>query len=80
MLTAALKKILKLYYWLISPWLGSRCRYVPSCSEYAQQALDQHGAYHGTVLIVKRLLRCHPWGGSGVDPVPDRKEATCCDK
>ena len=70
MLTATLKRLFKLYYWLVSPWLGNRCRYVPSCSEYAQQALDEHGAVAGMWLTIKRLSRCHPWGGSGHDPVP----------
>ncbi|MGE5403497.1 MAG: membrane protein insertion efficiency factor YidD [Candidatus Saccharibacteria bacterium] len=47
-----------------------RCRYVPSCSNYAIEALQRYGAVKGTFLAVKRILRCHPWGGSGYDPVP----------
>lgn len=70
MIVSALKKLIQAYHWLISPWLGNRCRFVPTCSEYAQQALDQHGAARGTMLVIKRLLRCHPWGGEGFDPVP----------
>lgn len=66
-----LQTVFKLYYWLISPWLGNRCRYVPSCSEYAQQALKQHGALKGMWLTLRRILRCHPWGGHGHDPVPN---------
>ena len=50
----------------------SPCRYLPSCSEYAAVALDRHGALRGTWLAVRRLSRCHPWGGYGADPVPDR--------
>jgi hypothetical protein len=51
----------------------SPCRYVPSCSAYAMEALEQHGALRGTWLIVRRLGRCHPWGGLGLDPVPGRE-------
>lgn len=51
----------------------SPCRFDPSCSTYAQGALDAHGAVRGTWLSVRRLVRCHPWGGMGWDPVPDRK-------
>jgi len=65
-----LKGLIKCYYWVVSPLLGNRCRYVPSCSEYAQQALQLHGAKKGLWLTGKRLCRCHPWGGHGLDPVP----------
>jgi hypothetical protein len=51
----------------------SPCRFVPSCSTYALEALEQHGAGRGTWLTIRRLLRCHPWGGHGLDPVPDGK-------
>jgi len=70
MLVTALKKVISLYHWIISPWLGSRCRYVPTCSDYAIQALDQHGAIKGLWLTTKRIFSCHPWGGQGHDPVP----------
>jgi len=73
-MTRLIKVLLKAYYWVVSPWLGNRCRFVPSCSEYAQQALDEHGAVKGSILTVRRLSRCHPWGGSGFDPVPTKKE------
>ena len=63
---------LRLYYWIVSPWLGNRCRYVPSCSEYSHQALQQHGVVKGLWLTLRRLSRCHPWGGHGHDPVPDK--------
>ncbi|MFO1069384.1 MAG: membrane protein insertion efficiency factor YidD [Geminicoccaceae bacterium] len=66
----ALRGPIHLYRWLLSPVLGPCCRYAPSCSEYALEALAGHGALRGTWLAVGRLLRCHPWGGSGYDPVP----------
>ena len=64
------QRLIKLYYLLISPFLGNRCRYAPSCSEYANQALARHGVIKGLWLSLQRLSRCHPWGGSGFDPVP----------
>lgn len=70
MIVKLLGSLFKLYHWLISPWLGARCRFTPSCSDYAQQALTQHGAIKGLWLTSKRLARCHPWGGHGHDPVP----------
>ena len=62
--------LLKAYHLLISPWLGSRCRFTPSCSEYANQALETHGLAKGLLLTIRRLAKCHPWGQSGFDPVP----------
>ena len=59
-----------LYRLTISPWLGSNCRFQPSCSEYALEALREHGAFRGSWLTIRRIGRCHPWGGSGYDPVP----------
>jgi putative membrane protein insertion efficiency factor len=58
------------YRLAISPWLGMNCRFHPTCSEYAIDALRQHGVFKGSWLAVKRIGRCHPWGGSGYDPVP----------
>lgn len=58
------------YRYLISPLIGPRCRYTPSCSEYAQLAIREHGAGHGTWLAVRRVLRCHPFHPGGFDPVP----------
>ena len=55
---------------LVSVHLTPRCRFHPSCSAYALGALEQHGAFHGLWLAVRRLGRCHPWGGGGLDPVP----------
>ena len=61
------------YQVALSPLLGPRCRYLPSCSEYAAEAIELHGVVKGGRLAVARLLRCHPWGGSGLDPVPPRE-------
>jgi len=58
------------YRLLISPWLGQSCRFQPTCSAYALEALERHGGLRGGWLTLRRLLRCHPWGGSGYDPVP----------
>ena len=63
------------YRFLISPLLGVNCRFAPSCSAYAIEAFERYGALRGGALTVKRILRCHPWGGSGFDPVPEPPEA-----
>ncbi len=62
--------LVRIYQLLISPWLGQNCRFYPSCSCYAQQALREHGSIKGLWLTVRRLLRCHPWHAGGYDPVP----------
>ncbi len=62
------------YRLVLSPWLGLNCRYQPTCSAYALEALEKHGAIRGTWLSVRRIARCHPGGGSGYDPVPDRED------
>lgn len=72
--TALLKTLVQLYRWFLSPWLGGHCRYHPSCSEYALEALSLHGPGRGTWLVLRRLGRCHPLGGSGFDPVPPRRD------
>lgn len=64
--------LVKLYQYGISPWLPQRCRFVPTCSCYAIDAITTHGACRGGWLALQRLIRCHPWGGSGLDPVPPR--------
>jgi len=69
------------YQWVISPTLhalagpGCGCRFTPTCSHYAVEALARHGPLGGTVLATRRILRCHPWGPSGADPVPARLTA-----
>ncbi len=62
--------IVQFYRLLLSPWLGSQCRFEPTCSRYALEALQQHGAGHGSYLAARRLLKCHPWCHGGFDPVP----------
>jgi putative membrane protein insertion efficiency factor len=59
------------YRLLLSPWLGNHCRFYPTCSQYAHEAVARHGALTGSWLGLRRLLRCHPWHAGGVDPVPD---------
>ncbi|MFZ2990371.1 membrane protein insertion efficiency factor YidD [Ideonella sp.] len=61
------------YRLLLSPWLGSSCRFEPTCSRYALDALDRHGAAAGSYLAVSRILRCHPWCAGGCDPVPQAR-------
>ena len=69
-LSALIEGALLAYQWVVSPVLGPRCRFLPRCSDYAREAVRLHGAGRGTWLAAKRLCRCHPLGGSGLDPVP----------
>jgi putative membrane protein insertion efficiency factor len=69
----ALIALVKGYRLLLSPWLGSACRFEPTCSVYALQALQQHGAMMGSYLTVARIGRCHPWCQGGCDPVPTER-------
>ncbi|MEW6704871.1 MAG: membrane protein insertion efficiency factor YidD [Pseudomonadota bacterium] len=62
--------LVRFYRYFLSPWLGSACRFEPTCSAYALQALQRHGAAAGSALAARRLLRCHPWCAGGHDPVP----------
>jgi putative membrane protein insertion efficiency factor len=61
----------RFYRLVFSPWVGHSCRYQPTCSAYAMEALERHGALRGAWLAARRIGRCHPWGGSGIDNVPD---------
>ena len=63
--------LVRFYRVALSPWLGTNCRFDPTCSSYAIEALRAHGVFRGTWLAAKRIGRCHPWGGSGYDPVPN---------
>ena len=63
----------RLYRLVFSPWVGHNCRYQPTCSAYALEALEKHGALRGSWLTIRRITRCHPWGKSGYDPVPDER-------
>ena len=64
----------KLYRATFSPIVGMNCRYHPTCSAYALEALEKHGAFKGSWLAARRILRCHPFGGSGFDPVPEKRD------
>lgn len=72
MIKAGLIGLVKAYRLLLSPWLGSACRFEPSCSVYSIAALEKHGAAAGSYLTVCRLARCQPWCQGGVDPVPEQ--------
>jgi putative membrane protein insertion efficiency factor len=73
MMQALLVGLVKGYRLLLSPWLGSACRFEPTCSVYALGALQNHGAAAGSYLVLSRLARCHPWCDGGLDPVPTQK-------
>ncbi|MBT8272849.1 MAG: membrane protein insertion efficiency factor YidD [Bacteroidia bacterium] len=66
--------LVKVYQTLISPLMPSTCRFQPTCSHYTIEALQKHGLIHGGKLAVKRIFSCHPWGGSGFDPVPEKDD------
>ncbi len=72
MIRACLIGLVKGYRLLLSPWLGSACRFTPTCSAYSLEALERHGALAGSYLTLARLRRCHPWCAGGHDPVPAR--------
>jgi putative membrane protein insertion efficiency factor len=72
MLRRPLLAAIRAYRLLLSPWLGGQCRFEPSCSHYALEAIERHGAGIGSYLAARRVLRCHPWCAGGHDPVPDR--------
>ena len=66
--------LIKVYQYLISPLTPATCRFQPTCSHYAKEALEKHGLWYGGKLAVKRIFSCHPWGRSGYDPVPEKEE------
>ncbi len=66
-------KFIKLYQNYLSPLLGASCRFHPTCSEYALQAIENFGIIKGSFLAIKRILKCNPWGGNGFDPIPKEK-------
>jgi len=65
-----LKGLITVYRYTLSPLLGKNCRYLPTCSEYAGEAIERFGAFRGSLLAIRRIGRCHPFGGHGYDPVP----------
>jgi uncharacterized protein len=67
--------LISVYRYALSPLLGARCRFHPSCSCYAQEAIGKHGALRGSSLALRRIARCHPWNPGGYDPVPDAAPA-----
>ncbi len=68
--------VIRTYQYAVSPLLGPRCRFLPTCSEYAAEAVSRHGLWRGGWLAVKRLGKCHPWHPGGLDPVPERTDRT----
>lgn len=66
--------LIRLYQLLVSPFFGSNCRYQPTCSAFASEAIRRHGVLRGGWLALKRIGRCHPWGGEGYDPVPGESD------
>lgn len=76
-LILAMLLLIRGYQWFISPLLGPRCRFHPRCSDYAKQAINTHGPVQGSLLAIKRILRCHPWHEGGLDPVPTIKSTPC---
>lgn len=70
LLAKTMLAVIAFYRTCISPLTPAACRYTPTCSQYAQQAIRKYGPFRGGWLALKRILRCHPWGGSGYDPVP----------
>ncbi len=64
--------VVRCYKYLISPMLGPRCRFYPSCSDYSLEALQRHGTLQGSYLTLKRLSKCHPFHAGGIDPVPEK--------
>lgn len=74
--TLPARAVIRAYQLALSPWLGGNCRFHPTCSAYALEALARHGLLRGGWLALRRIGRCHPWGGSGADPVPAESPLT----
>ncbi len=72
-MTRFLIGLLRAYQYLLSPFFGQHCRFTPTCSQYAIDALREHGPWRGSMLAARRVLRCHPWHPGGLDPVPERR-------
>lgn len=70
MIARLLIGLVRAYRYLLSPWWGGQCRFTPTCSQYAIEALQRHGAWKGSALALRRILRCNPWHAGGFDPVP----------
>lgn len=68
--TRLLLMLVRVYQYVFSPYFGTQCRFAPTCSHYAVDALKKHGAIKGSYLTIRRLFRCHPWHAGGYDPVP----------
>jgi len=71
MMTKVLIRFIKLYRLILSPWIGNQCRFYPTCSHYAEEAIIKHGPLRGSWMTVCRLGCCHPWHAGGIDPVPE---------
>jgi hypothetical protein len=69
-MTRLMLLVIRAYRYLLSPWWGNQCRFDPTCSEYAMQAIQEHGPLRGSWLALRRLTKCHPWHRGGFDPVP----------
>jgi putative membrane protein insertion efficiency factor len=65
--------LIRLYRYFLSPWVGNQCRFYPTCSHYGEEAIEHYGLLKGSVMTIRRLLKCHPWHPGGIDPVPAPK-------
>ena len=77
MIKRVLLALIRAYQYVLSPWVGGSCRFWPTCSEYAREAIEQHGPLKGSWMMGTRLVRCHPYGRGGVDPVPEQFRWRC---